>query len=280
MSTNPVDFIRLRAGVYSIGVDGETARTAARVLGGADLKEEYFLSSAPEHTHKLGESMLSCSLVRLAEFEEFVAETGYRSEAEREGWGWVWEFDSGWQKRAGVSWRSPFGGDTDRLYCARPGEFPALQLSWNDAAAYCAWRGESLDLTVRLPLEREWEVFSKRMNVPGFAEAIAEGPGEDAKPFKSPAEYLEALHDALRAHAPDHRPGLLWEWCDDWFDAYPGGVRRGEYGAVYKVLRGGSLLSRPVQRCREYRFRRCPTARSPYYGFRIAVQGRDQLTRA
>ncbi len=64
--------------------------------------------------------------------------------------------------------------------------------------------------------------------------------------------------------------GLLWEWTDDWYEPYPGGIDMKDYGTVYKVLRGGSILSLPVQRTREFRLRKCPTARSPYYGFRIA----------
>lgn len=260
--------------MYTVGVDEELARSAARALGGADLKEEYFLASAPRHEVHLNELMLSSSLVRSAEFGEFAAETGYRSEAEREGWGWVWEFGSGWKKRETVSWRAPFGDEADRLYISREGELPALQLSWNDAAAYCAWRAEKTELSVRLPLEREWEVFSRRFHVPGFAEAIAEGPQEEVIPFHSPLEYLEALCDELRKGGSFHRPGVLWEWTHDWFEAYPGGAPRGGYGSVYRVLRGGSLMSRAVQRCVEYRFRRCPTARSPFYGFRIAIQGR------
>ena len=56
----------------------------------------------------------------------------------------------------------------------------------------------------------------------------------------------------------------------NWFDKYPGGDDNDEFGEVYKILRGGSILSHPVQRTKEFRFRRCPTARSPYYGFRIA----------
>jgi hypothetical protein len=45
---------------------------------------------------------------------------------------------------------------------------------------------------------------------------------------------------------------------------------------VYKILRGGSLMSLPAQRSREYRFRRCPTARSPFYCFRVAIPCGDE----
>ncbi len=37
------------------------------------------------------------------------------------------------------------------------GSWPVIDVSWEDAEAYCAWRSERDGATYRLPLEREWE---------------------------------------------------------------------------------------------------------------------------
>jgi formylglycine-generating enzyme required for sulfatase activity len=35
--------------------------------------------------------------------------------------------------------------------------------------------------------------------------------------------------------------GNVWEWVDDWYDAYPGNTESNSYfGKTYRVLRGGS----------------------------------------
>ncbi|THV53238.1 hypothetical protein BGAL_0056g00360 [Botrytis galanthina] len=71
-------------------------------------------------------------------------------------------------KKTGRNWNSP-----DGLSPAR-GNFPATDLSWYDARAYCTWLTErwqvsgkiALDEEVRLPTEPEWEIAARGSQVP------------------------------------------------------------------------------------------------------------------
>ncbi len=257
-------YISISAGEYRVGLSAGRYGAVAGRAAALGLKEEYIRNCMPAHTVTLGRADVSTALVTCTEFAEFIESTGYVTEAEKDGWAWTWE--GGWMRKSGLSWRYPFGGDADEIYRENAALLPVLQATWNDAAAWCRWRSETYGKTVRLPLEAEWEVFASMSGVKPAEEAMKEDPGTG--PGNSD-DYIIAMIDTIRGGI--HTTGFVWEWCDDWLGPYPGGLPHKEFGEVYKVLRGGSLMSAPLQKSAEYRFRRCPTARSPYYGFRIAL---------
>jgi formylglycine-generating enzyme required for sulfatase activity len=261
------DFIKIPRGDYSIGISGDAIESILGRISSSPVKKEFLFSSYPEQIVHLQSIWISRYLVTHDEFSEFASAAGYVTEAERDGWGWTWQ-DGRWRKKDGVNWKRPFSAEDDDRH-VREENLPVMQITWNDAAAFCAWLSASSGMAVRLPREREWEVFAGICGFPGVSDVAA-----PAQPHITGPEFLEALRAASREGSL-HSTGLLWEWTEDWYDRYPGGPDGKDYGTVYKVLRGGSVLSQPVQRTREFRLRKCPTARSPYYGFRIAVNFPD-----
>jgi formylglycine-generating enzyme required for sulfatase activity len=256
--------IRIPGGNYTVGLSALALDKAAGATGDGAVKKEFLANSFPDHIVSIDEIAIRNRLTTYREFSIFAEDAGYITEGEQQGWGWVWQ-DERWQKKSGVSWKSPFGKADDERY-RRNVDSPVMQVSWNDSTAYCAWLAVKTGLPVRLPREAEWEVFARLCGFPGMGE-WADGPV--AMPLQVPV--MEALQGMEQGCG--HAIGLLWEWMDDWYDRYPGGMDHRDFGTVYKVLRGGSVLSLPVQRTREFRLRKCPTARSPYYSFRIACPG-------
>lgn len=73
-------------------------------------------------------------VVTYAQFEQFVSETGYQTDAEKYGWSIVQEDVFSFRKATNATWRNPDGTNPPASK-----ELPVTQVSYNDAIAYCEW---------------------------------------------------------------------------------------------------------------------------------------------
>lgn len=85
-------------------------------------------------------------------FEQFVNETGYVTDCEKIGYGWLY-IDGSWEKTKGVDWKHPTGPISTLKGLD---DYPVIHVSYNDAQAFCKWAEK------RLLTENEWKYIAQK----------------------------------------------------------------------------------------------------------------------
>jgi formylglycine-generating enzyme required for sulfatase activity len=228
-----------------------------------------------------------CEVTR-GQFAAFVKDAGYKTEAEKESTGHAWDG----KKIAmipGASWRKTGFEQAD--------DHPVVNVSWNDAAAFCEWLGKKAGKRVSLPTDAQWEYAcragtktaypwgEKPDGGKGWANAadqthrkqFPQWPAfswDDGYTFTAPVGKFQAnafgLYDMI---------GNAWEWCSDWFEVPSygsGGTDKktdpaGPASGSARVLRGGGW-HHGHKECRSaFRDQYQPWYSFPSIGFRICV---------
>uniref|UniRef100_A0A8C7JMP4 Sulfatase-modifying factor enzyme-like domain-containing protein n=1 Tax=Oncorhynchus kisutch TaxID=8019 RepID=A0A8C7JMP4_ONCKI len=171
-----------------------------------------------------------------SDFREFVRAQKYKTEAETFGWSFVFQDFVSEELKSKVTEKiepaGPGSGIRERL------DSPVVQVSWNDAQAFCTWRGR------RLPSEEEWE-WAARGGLQGRTypwgnkfQANRSNLWQGLFPDGDTAE--DGYHGIapVTAFPPQNSFGLYdmignaWEWTST---PFPG-------GRPMFVLRGGSWI--------------------------------------
>jgi formylglycine-generating enzyme required for sulfatase activity len=216
--------------------------------------------------------------VTFSEFKAFVTETGFQTDAEKEGSSYVWVGENV-EKKSGINWRHDSNG---KPRDATEKRHPVIHVSWNDAQAYIKWLNDKTGKNYRLPTESEWEFAAKgglsKPTMPKGSdlsqsewEQIAKGGLKKNGYMYSGSNRLSRVgwyheNSGGRTHKVGElegnelgifdMSGNVWEWCQDWYnysyysnrpdlDINPNGPKDGEI----RVIRGGGFLQGPLS-CR------------------------------
>jgi formylglycine-generating enzyme len=153
--TNSLDMklVLVQPGEFNMGSDDSLA-DVARTFGKLpdNFKPEMFDAEHPRHKVKLTQPFyLGAYEVTKAQFRRFVEAERYKSQAESDGQGC-----SGWNAAGDqMEWKREY---TWADWGTKQGDdHPVVNVSWNDAVAFCAWLSANEGAIYRLPTEAEWE---------------------------------------------------------------------------------------------------------------------------
>lgn len=265
------------------------------------IEKEGFPSDGegPVRRVKVDPFLIDSYCVTNAEFQQFVQETGYVTEAETFGWSYVFYLllsptllrqtpsvpqTPWWYGVKDAYWQFPEGpGSTiiDRM------DHPVVHISWNDAVSFCNWAGK------RLPTEAEWEYAAR-----GGLEQKKYPWGDELTPngehvcniWQGVFPKTNTHEDGYIGTAPSKSfpangyglynvSGNVWEWCSDWFSRsiHDRGGRinpKGPDKGQTKIMRGGSYLCHESY-CNRYRVAartsNTPDSSSGHLGFRCVA---------
>ncbi|MBM3300719.1 MAG: SUMF1/EgtB/PvdO family nonheme iron enzyme, partial [Deltaproteobacteria bacterium] len=140
--------VAIPSGTFTMGSSQSERR---RVQNEWNLPDSLIEPEVPSHSVRISKPFLIGKYeVTAGQFKRFLDETGYRTVAEGQGWGWVYDKNiKHWAKKQGASWRNP-GTEVWE-------DHPVTMVCRADAEAFCTWLGKKDGRRYYLPTEAQWE---------------------------------------------------------------------------------------------------------------------------
>ena len=246
----------------------------------------------PAHKFFLHPFLLQDRLVTNAEYQEFIADGGYRQQL-------LW-LDNGWARAQQDGWQSPvYWENRDgewsiwTLTGLRPlsPDEPVCHVSFYEADAFARWASQTRASCrrARLPSEREWEHAADKLPAAPSGDAFLEAGRWHPSPLStSEGENGDITHLCEAPCGPFRQmgdvpilaqmAGVLWQWTTSYYEPYPGyepfpgalAEYNGKFMDNQRVLRGGSCVTpRDHFRISYRNFWSAPT-RFQFTGIRLA----------
>ena len=266
-----MEFVRAPAGVFEMGASPNDEDADPKI----ETRHEVTITF---------DYLIGAHEVTRGQFKQFVEATGYRTDAEKEGFSF--KDHAGTAEAAGVNWKQPGFPQTD--------DHPVVCVSWLDAVNFCDWLSRKEQRRCRLPSEAEWEYAARAGETARFP--WGDQPDDGAgwanvadQSLHAKANGLSqwfAFTDGYVCTAPvgSFRPnrwglydtcGNVCEWCIDRAGTY---IETPQTNPVIvgpnseHIVRGGAWDLGPSNTRVSNRAYAYPYHRFPFVGFRVVQE--------
>lgn len=246
-----MEFARIPAGAFVMGSKLSARQVNELYPGG---KEEYYQGETQHEVELSKPFYMGIHEVTVGQFRKFVEEDNYKTEAEMDTRGGLGIDQSTGQfiQSNKYSWRSP-GFEQGEHH-------PVVNVSWNDAIAFCRWLSRVEGREYRLPTEAEWEYSCRAGSTSEFSfggdaeqivdfDNVADATLKRQFPKSPTVRARDGIMFTSRVGGFRANPfglydmhGNVSEWCADWYGEYSSGKVRDPVGPLKgesRVVRGG-----------------------------------------
>ncbi len=276
----------------TIGMKLKRIKAGKFLMGSPNNEEGREDVEGPRHEVEITKAFyMGVYPVTRGQFAAFVKAADYQTEGETDGEGGYGlnTVTAKWEQKPEYTWRQTGFTQTD--------DHPVVEVSWNDATAFCAWLSKKEGKAYELPTEAEWEYACRAGTKTRFwcgdEDASLKGNvniadasfkekmdseatrnltcvrWDDGYAFTSPIGSFKAnpwgLYDMH---------GNVWQWCADYYDAnyYDNSDTKDPLNSsksYARVMRGGAWYN-PARGCRAAaRLSYTPGYRDDNLGFRV-----------
>ena len=245
--------VKIPPGKFLMGTTAEQAQAALKETKNDKDWQKLLEWEQPQHTVELSEYSIGKYPITNREYQEFIKDAKYQP---------------------------PQGWDGDKFPDGKGGH-PVVNVSWDDAIAYCKWLSEKTKKPYRLPTEAEWEKAARGEDgrvYPWGKEFDSKKANTNESGIVDTSEVGQFSPQGDSPFGCADMAGNVLEWCLDWFDGNEyrnrkQGVKdpKGPESGSSRGLRGGSWAYDQYFARVSFRYLNRPSYPWSLYGFRVVV---------
>jgi formylglycine-generating enzyme required for sulfatase activity len=159
------------------------------------------------------------------------------------------------------------------------GSRPVIDVSWEDAKAFCDWLKSKTGENVHLPTEAQWEKAARGTDQRRYTWGNGAPTSSLANYYKNVGKTMPvgSYPSGVSPYGVHDMAGNVWEWCQDWYDANyysssPGSNPQGPSSGSARVIRGGGWNSVADYIRSAKRDSLSPSGSTIYFGFRLCKE--------
>ena len=203
-----IKFVWIPSGKFTMGKSYTEKKHLVHTFE-SKFHKSFFIRQLPIHERSVEGFWIERFPVTVGEFNKFVNETKYITDAEKKGWTYGYDEYHVWGKRNGQTWKNtPFKQTKDH---------PVINISFHDANAFANWLSSKCNAFYRIPTEAEWEYSCRALTDTNYSygDTITTKLSNYSENINSQSQTTQVGYFPPNKFGLYDMHGNVWEWCTE-----------------------------------------------------------------